>query len=118
MNTVVITEDSLLVQPHGSSRLRAPRRELQIPLSEVLGAVINPSILNEPKGIRGPGIAFFGRYSGTYVRAGERSFWNVRPGSGDDIVVITLRGDHFTRLVLSVDDPGQLVRDINRVLIG
>ena len=118
MNTITITPDTLVIEPHGIDRLWSLKRRIQIPLTEVLGAAIDPSVMNEPKGIPAPGLSFFGRYSGTYMRAGERSFWSVSPGAGDAIVVVTLTGEYYTRLVLSVEHPEQVVRDINRVLIG
>jgi hypothetical protein len=117
MNTVTVTPDTLVVEPHGMERPRSLRR-LEIPLAAVMGAVIDPSVMNEPKGMRTGGIAFFGRYTGTFIRSGERSFWHVAPGAADRIVVVTLADEYFTRLVISVDDPQRVVRAINTVLIG
>lgn len=55
-----------------------------------------------------------GKWSGTFVREGEKSFWNVDvPG---DTVVIELGDEDYSRLVLTVDNPRELVDAINAAI--
>ena len=58
-----------------------------------------------------PGLALPGKWSGTFHREGERAFWNVStPG---ETIVIELIDEHFTRLVLTVDNPQEVVDAVN-----
>ncbi len=87
-------------------------------MSSVLGAIVDPSVMSQPRGIPLRGLSFFGRLSGLYTRAGERSWWHVSPGAVDRVIVIQCADHHISRLVVSVDDPEEVVRSINRVLVA
>ena len=63
MNTVSIVGDLLVVRPRGLDRLWAFRRQLSVPLAHVRGATVDPEARREVRGLRGPGLAFFGKYS-------------------------------------------------------
>jgi len=112
VNKVTVTPECLVVEPAGFGKVWSFRRRLTIPLGQVRGATFDPGMRDEPKGWRGPGLAFRGRLSGTFHADGGRQFWNV---SGyERAVVITLEPPHrFERLVITVDDPAQVVETIN-----
>ena len=111
MNTISILGDSLVVRPRGLDALWGFRAKLEVSLDHVRGATVDPGIRRERRGLRGPGLAFFGKYVGTFHRDGERTYWNVS-GRGTAIV-IELADEHWTRLVLSVDDAAAVVDAIN-----
>lgn len=116
MNTVTLTDTTLDVEPTGLDKLWSFTRKLEIPIAHVRGATFDPGANAEPKGLRGPGLHVPGKWSGTFTRDGEKSFWNVStPG---DTIVIELAGEeHFQRLFLTVDEPRAVVDAINaRVL--
>ena len=86
-NKVELTKQALLVLPQGSHKFFAMKSKLKFPLEEVAGASIDPGILDEGKGIRGP-----------------------KP------VVIQLKNAEFARLVWGVEEPEKLVDQINNQL--
>ncbi|GAA2018392.1 hypothetical protein JL107_14795 [Nakamurella flavida] len=115
MNTVTVSDTTLRVEPRGLDKIWSFTRCLDIPLDHVRGATFDPGANAEPKGIRRPGLAVPGKWAGTFVHDGERSFWNVStPG---DTVVITLAGERFEQLVLTVADPRALVDRINAAVV-
>jgi hypothetical protein len=114
INRVTITEDLLVVEPLGLTKLWSFTRRLQFPLKHVRGATFDPGVKHEPKGWRGPGLGLPGMLSGTYHADGARQFWNVR--GYDRAVVVTLdSAERFDRLVITVDNPDEVVGAINRV---
>lgn len=76
------------------------------------GATFDPGASREFKGVRNPGLAVPGyKWSGTFIREGESSFWNVT-GHGA-AVVVELADEEFARLYLTVDEPRVLVDAID-----
>lgn len=114
-NRVIMTDGHLVVEPEGLSKLWSFTRRLSVPLAHVRGATFDPGMRAEPKGWRGPGLRIPGKLSGTFHADGKRQFWNV---SGyDKAIVITLDpAERFERLVLTVDDPNDVVDAINATL--
>lgn len=113
MNTVNIVGARLIVRPQGLDRLWAFRRKIDIPLTHVRDATVDPEARHERRGLRAPGLAFFGKYVGTFHRDGERTFWNVS-GRGTTIV-IELADERFARLILSVDPAGGVSELVDRI---
>lgn len=111
-NAVTVTASELVVEPVGLTKLWSFTRRLRFPIEHVRGATSDPGVRREPKGRRGPGLRWGHTLSGTFHADGTKQFWNV---SGyDDAVVITLEHtEDFDRLVLSVDDPQQVVDAVN-----
>ncbi len=111
MNTVTVERDHLVVEPRGLDKIWSFTRRLEIPLTHVRGATVDPGANAEPKGIRTPGLEIPGKAAGTFRRRGERTFWNIsRPR---DTIVIELVDEKYQRLVLTVDGPRELVQRIN-----
>jgi len=114
MNTVSISDSALIVEPQGLDKFWSFTRRLEVPLAHVRGASFDPGANNQPKGIRAPGLALPGKWAGTFHREGERAFWNVStPG---ETIVIELSDEHYTRLVLTVDNPQDVVDAVNAAI--
>lgn len=113
MARVTVADDLLTVDLQGLHRLWAFKRRITVPLAHVRGATADPGIVNEPKGLRAPGLHIPGAaVIGTFYRDGEKHFWDVR--SGAHAVVIELADDAYARLVVDVEDPRSTVDVINR----
>jgi hypothetical protein len=105
MTEVELTRDALVVHVQGMDRLWALKSRLEIPLSHVVGAELDPEIAREwHKGIRAGGTHVPGVVTaGTFYQEGERVFWDVH--DPEQTVVIQLRDERYARLVIEVDDP-------------
>src|SRR5262245_6438090 len=104
MARVYIEGENLVVAIEGLDKLWTLRSHLEIPLSHVRGATIDPDIINDPKGFPAPGEFFPGVVvTGTYYLEGERIFWDIHDPNKS--VVIELADERFSRLVIGVDDP-------------
>lgn len=116
MNTISLEGGRLVVEPVGLDKLWSFTRRIDVPLEHVRGATLDPGANVEPKGLRAPGLARPGKYAGTFYRDGEKVFWNIsRPA---DTVVVELVDEDYQRLVLTVDDPREVVRRINNAALG
>ncbi len=105
MAEVEITQNALIVHVRGMDRLWALKSRLEIPLSHVVGAQVDPEVAQGwHTGIRGPGTHVPGVITaGTFYQEGERVFWDVH--DAERSVVIQLRDERYARLVIEVDDP-------------
>lgn len=90
---------------------------MEVPLAHVRGATHDPGMNGEPKGWRGPGLRVPGKLSGTFHADGERQFWNVT-GFADTVVIELDPDEHFTRLIVTVEDPRTVVDAINQAING
>lgn len=112
---VTVSAEHLVVEPLGLTKLWSFTRRLTFPLEHVRGATFDPGMRDEPKGWRGPGLGLPGTLSGTFHSGGKKQFWNV--AGYERAVVITLDpAEKFDRLVVTVDDPHQVVDDVNGAL--
>jgi hypothetical protein len=102
---VELTEKALIVHVRGMDRLWALKSRLEIPLSHVVGAEVDPEIAPEwHKGIRTRGTHMPGVITaGTFYQEGERVFWDVH--EPEKTMVIQLRDERYARLVIEVEDP-------------
>lgn len=115
-NKVKIQGEELIVTPRGLDKLWSLTTEVRVPLSLVRGATHDPGIAKEPKGVRAPGLNTLGKkVSATYHKNHERHFWNVTDAA--DVLVVEVDPTFkYSRLILSVDDPVGLEREINQVI--
>ncbi|MFJ5990586.1 hypothetical protein [Lentzea sp. NPDC092896] len=108
MATISVQGQDLVVEMNGLDKLWSLKSKLTIPLAHVRGATVDPGILGEPKGVRAPGTHLPGVITaGTFHQDGEKVFWAVRDGR--KAVVVELADEHYTRLVVEVDDPRAVV---------
>lgn len=105
MAEVELAENTLIVHLRGMDRLWALKSRLQIPLTHVVGAEVDPQVAQGwRKGVRAPGTQVPGVITaGTFYQDGERVFWDVH--DPERSVVIHLRDERYARLVIEVDDP-------------
>ena len=112
MAHVEVDGDHLTVQIEGMDRLWTLKSRLDIPLRHITDA--------EPdgeagRGWRGPGVHLPGvLVAGTFYRKGDRAFWDVHDPS--KTLVIHLAFEHYSRLVIEVDDPDATATVIRRAL--
>ena len=107
--------DCLKIELSGLSIFWALKKSLQIPLKNVIGATHDPHAVTLPKGLRSPGLhAPKIMTAGTYLKDGERHFWYV--SSGINAVVIRLKSEKYSQLVLEVPNPQELVSEINSLI--
>ncbi len=119
MTEVQLTEDTLIVHVVGWDRIWALKSRLEIPLSHVLGAEVDPSSARGRRGLK-----LWGTYvpgvitAGTFYRPDkrERVFWNVR--NPEKAIVVRLRDERYARLVIEVEDPNATVETIRQALGG
>ncbi|MGX7042126.1 hypothetical protein [Leuconostoc holzapfelii] len=110
-NTVELTSDQLVVTPIGMTKIAALKEAVRVPKAHVVGASIDAGILKESKGLRMPGTAIPGYWAGTFRKAGEETFFNIKQTS--EPVVIQLKDARYTRIVIGVAQPRELVDQIN-----
>lgn len=127
MTAVQIAGDELVVTMQGLDRLWSLRRRIVVPLAHVRGATADPGMhragpwafrssgSGNSIGVRSPG-TYVPRVvvAGTYVKDGERTFWNLR--ERQEPVVVELTGEPFARLVLGVDDARATAERIEQAL--
>ena len=111
MNSITLTDTLLVVEPRGLDKLWSFTRQLDIPLAHVRGATFDPGANHEPKGLRAPGLGMPGKWSGTFYKDGDKTFWNV--SAPNETIVIELVHENFARLFLTVDQPRSVVDAIN-----
>ncbi len=116
MTEVELTQNALIVHVKGMDRLWALKSRLDIPLSHVVGAEVDPELAREwRKGIRAPGTHVPGVITaGSFYQEGERVFWDVH--NPDKTVVIRLKDERYASLVIEVDNPHLTVAAIQKVL--
>jgi len=107
-----ISANNLEIHLSGLSVLWTLKKTISFPLKNVAGATYDPNAVSLPKGIRSPGL-HIPRFktAGSYSLNGERHFWHV--SSGKNTVVIRLRNEKYSQLVIEVANPEELVSKIN-----
>ena len=105
MTEIELTRDALVVHVQGMDQLWALKSRLEISLSHVVGAEIDPQVAREwHEGIRATGTHVPGVITaGTFYQDGEWVFWDVH--DPERTVVIHLKDERYARLVIEVDDP-------------
>lgn len=112
-NKVEVTTKELIIKPQGINKIASLKSKLVIALDHVQGASLDEGILNDYKGIREPGTTLPGYWAGTFKHNGEKTFFNV--SRKDKPVVIQLKDEAYTRLVLGVENPEKLVDKLNNI---
>lgn len=106
MAEVELTEDTLIVHVRGLDRIFALKSRLEVPLSHVQGAQVDPE-LGHPewwKSLRFTATQIpWVVTAGTFYEEGEQVFWDVH--DPEKVVVIQLKDERYARLIIGVDDP-------------
>jgi hypothetical protein len=113
MAEVDLAQDALIVHVRGMDRLFALTSRLEVPLSHVEGAEVDPEEVRRWwHGIRAGGTSVPGVITaGTFHQEGERVFWDVH--DPEKTVVIRLRDERYGRLVIEVEDPQATIARVN-----
>lgn len=109
MATIQIHGDSLVVAMHGFDKVLALKSTVTIPLEHVLSVEQNlaeaSAVWHGFKiGTGIPGVLT----AGSFFSKGEWTFWDVRDPA--QAVIIRLAHEHYSRLVVGVDDPQATLR--------
>lgn len=113
-NKISLTQDHLVIEPQGIDKLLSFKNKLEIPFEHLLGATIDKDIVHATKGLKGPGTDLPHKTAGTWSHEKEKIFWNV--GKNETPLVIRLKDEHFSMLVLGVQNPKQLVYQLNNLV--
>jgi hypothetical protein len=110
MATVEINGDDLEIHVSGVDRILALKSSVTVPLSHVVGAdqdVSEACVIFH--GLKLPGTDLPGVVTaGSFLKSGEWTFWDVHdPGKA---VSIRLHDEHYSRLLIGVDDPQATVQ--------
>lgn len=122
MIEIEVTESTLIVHIKGRDKIWALKSHLEIPLAHVVGAGIDPTVVEQWRSTKVLKVAIV--TWGTNVRGvlkagsfyvdGHWTFWDVN--DPQKAITITLADEHYTRLVLEVTDPTFTVARIEEVV--
>ncbi len=116
MATVEVTPASLTIHVEGLDRILALRTTITIPWEHVTGVhrdLADASVIFH--GLKLPGTNLPGVVTaGSFLKGGDWSFWDVRDPKR--AIIVTLRDEHYAKVVVGVDDPDETARQIEAVL--
>lgn len=116
MTEIQIGDGHLRVVIEGFDKLLSLRSTLVVPLDHVRGAAQDPDALRERHGLRLGGTSLPGVIAAGTFFDGQWWFLDVHdPGRA---IRIDLDHEHYTALVVEVEDPVGTVRDINAAIRG
>ncbi len=120
MTEIELTENTLIVHVKGVDKLLALKSQLEIPLSHVVGAELDPTVVERwghlnLKEIRAPGTGLPGVIkAGSFYLGGQWAFWDVHDPK--KAITIKLADEHYTKLVIEVTDPAAAVAKIEEAV--
>ncbi len=120
MVDVTLRPGAVDFEPRGWSRLWTLRRRITLPLSALRDVRRAPPDVGKGiwKGWRLPGTHIPGVIvAGSYLRAGEWTFWDVR-GSGGHAIEVELEGASFRRLIMDVAEPEAEIERLRAAMAG
>ena len=121
MTEIELTDSALVVHVQGIDRIFAFKSRLEVPLSHVVGAEVDPNVVQQfndwksvllPRiaGVTLPGVMRAGKY---YVDHGW-VFWDVQ--DPQQAITIKLADESYSRLVIEVADPAAAVATIEEAI--
>ena len=116
MVDLTVRGDRLRLQVKGLDRLWAMRSRLDIPLTSVRSARVDPKVARGLwKGVSAPGTHIPGLIiAGTFYQDDKRIFWDVH--DPQKTVVIDLVGQRYDQLIVEVHDPESVVKMIESAI--
>jgi hypothetical protein len=113
MVEIVIDGDRFVLEVQGWHKLWALKSRLEIPVEDVVGAHVDPTIAHGWwKGIRMPGTHLPNILTaGTFYQNGKKIFWDV--ADAENTIVIDLQHEDYDQLIVEVLDPVGTVEMIN-----
>ncbi|MFI6432117.1 hypothetical protein [Rhodococcus oryzae] len=111
MGTLTVNDRTLRLTLSVLEKLGALHGDVEIPLSSIRAVEVCPDGPSAPRGMRAPGLGVpGGRKLGTWRSRGRREFVDVR--RGQPAVRIELAGQPFAALMVGVDDPQSVARQL------
>jgi hypothetical protein len=118
MTEIELTESMLIVHMKGVHKILAMHSQLEIPLTHVVGAEIDPTVVEQwgkPKrgyrvGTGLPGVIL----AGDVRQEGQWAFWDVH--DPHKAITIKLADEYYTKLVIEVADPVAAVARIEEAV--
>jgi hypothetical protein len=109
---LVIDADTVTVQMSPAEKAEALHRDLTIPRSAITGVRVVSSGMDAVHGFKllgsgVPGVLMVGTFKGA-----DGSTFAICHGNGPAIV-IDITGEHFDRIVMSVDDPEHIASELH-----
>jgi hypothetical protein len=119
MATIELTENTFIARVEGVDKIFAFKSQLEVPLSHVAGAEVDPLVVQEWgnlwKGVRIPGAHVPGLLAaGNFYQHGERVFWDVH--DPQKAVTIHLADEQYAKLVIEVEDPARTIAAIEEAV--
>lgn len=110
-----IVGSNLILRVEGADKIFALKSELAIPLKHIVDIRMDEEVVRGWwHGIKFPGSNIPGVITaGTFYQHEKRVFWDVH--HPEAALVITLADEAYTELVIEVEDPRALIRDIYSV---
>lgn len=109
-NIIKLDDECLYIELRGLNKLWGLKSRLKIPLTHVRGATIDTGVLVDFAWKVG-GYHTPNKWVGHFARHGEKLFYNIE--KPELPVVITLEDEKFDRLILGVEQPRELVDQLN-----
>jgi hypothetical protein len=111
-----VADGRLILHVRGADKLWAFKSSLEIPLQHVAGIRVDSTIAHGWwHGIRMPGTNIPGVLTaGTFYQDGKRVFWDVH--NPDNTIVIELRDERYSELIVEVEDPNFAVELVKAAL--
>jgi hypothetical protein len=115
MTEIEVTENTLIVHVKGIHKILALKSQLEIPLAHVIGAEIDPAMVEQwgkvnLKGVKVgtslPGVI----KAGNFLLDGQWAFWDVNDPK--QAITVRLTDEYYTKLVIEVADPSAAVAKI------
>jgi hypothetical protein len=119
MTEIEITENSLIIHVTGVDKILAFKSQLEVPLSHVISAEIDPGVAQEFEswfvGLKAPGTGIPGVIrAGTWYTNEGKVFWDVHDPR--HTVTIKLTHETYSRLLIDVADPPTVVTMIEEAM--
>jgi len=119
MTRIEITDTMLIVNVEGFDKILALKSQLQVPLSHVVGAEIDPHIDEEFRrlfvGIKAPGTGIAGVVrAGTWYTNAGKVFWDIH--HPENAITIHLADDTYNKLLIEVENPVSTVAVIQEAI--
>ena len=119
MTEIELAGSTLIVHVKGIHKILAFKSQLEIPLSHVIGAEIDPSTVQEWGnlfvGVRAPGTGLPGVIrAGTYHTGNGKVFWDVH--DPHNAITIKLADETYSKLVVEVADPTATIAAIEQAV--
>ena len=118
MASVEIRDQNLEIHVTGVDRLLALKTTVSVPLAHVFGIdhdLAEASVVFH--GLKLPGTGIPGVVTaGSYLKSGEWTFWDVHDPA--KAVIIRLHDEHYSRLVIGVEDASATVAMVRAALGG